>query len=273
MPDFLPAPVLFRIGTIGLVLAMSGPILAGPAQSQSNQRALDALGPVHGAPASKAAHPHATHHARTAHHPAPASRAAAIPSPPIPAAPPPLPAIKAPELHVPLHPEPPPPPVPVVATAVGAVSAIPGGSRITFGSGSADLNPTGMQALQALTARMKADPESRAQVEAYAGGTSDDPSTPRRMSLARGIAARAVLINGGIASTRIYVRAIGQPGDGSPADRIDVILSDPLPAVGDQPEATPGQTPAAQGAPATPGIPTAPSAPTAPTTTGAPTTP
>ena len=251
MPDFLPAPVLLRIGTVGLVLAMSGPILAGPARSQSNQRALDALGPAHSAPGHPA-HPRTAHHTRIVRHPAPASTAAAaVPSPVIPAAPPPPPAIKAPELHVPLHPEPPPPPVPVVATAVGAVSGIQGGSRITFGSGSADLNPTGMQALQALTARMKADPESRAQVEAYGSGTSDDPSTPRRMSLARGIAARAVLINGGIASTRIYVRAIGQPGDGSPADRIDVILSDPLPAAGDQPGTKP----------------------TAPTTTGAPTTP
>ncbi len=185
-------------------------------------------------------------------------------------------------INVPLHPEPPPPPVPVVATAAGAVSAIQGGSRITFGSGSADLNPTTMQALKDFTAHMKADPEARAQVDAYGSGTSDDPSTPRRMSLSRGLAARAVLINGGIASTRIYVRAIGQPGDGGPADRVDLTRSDELQKAPepkdapDQPAAAPGE--AAATAPSRPAT-TSPSATTSlpattrPPATGAPATP
>jgi outer membrane protein OmpA-like peptidoglycan-associated protein len=230
---------------IVLAFALAVPALA---QSQGNQRALDALGPSQ----ATHAHGHARRaarrdaHARATHDPAPA---AVPPSPTIPAAPPQPPVIKTPVVSVPLHPETTPPPVPVVASAVGVASGIEGGSRITFGDGSADLNPTGMQALQAVAAQLRADPQARAQIDAYASGTADDPSTPRRLSLSRGLAARAVLINGGVASTRIYVRAIGQPSDSGPADRIDVIRIDqtqPKPASGPNPgpvraDAAPGK--------------------------------
>lgn len=222
LPGVMPAPVQAQSSQ------------AQSSQAQGSQRALDALGP--GAAARKSpAHGHHAHHAshhdaaRASHDPAPSPKTAAAAvaaAPAIPAAAPPPPVFKAPAVNVPLHPAPPPPPVPVVASAVGAVSGIDGGSRITFGDGSADLNPAGMQALQAFTARMKADPQARAQIDAYGRGTTDDPSTPRRIALSRGLAARAVLINGGIPSTRIYVRAIGQPSDSGPADRIDIISSD-----------------------------------------------
>jgi hypothetical protein len=67
-------------------------------------------------------------------------------------------------------------------------------------------------------------------VQAYAQGTKEDPSTPRRLSLSRGLAARAVLLNDGIASTRIYLRALGasDAGDGPP-NRVDVTLEAPGP--------------------------------------------
>lgn len=230
MPDRLPALTLIRMLAAGLALVVPG--LPGPvrAQSQGDQRALDSLGPTRSVHKPAAApHRRAPRHARSSNPqtgPAPAKAVAAAPSPTVPAAPPPPPIIKAPVINVPLHPEPPPPPVPVVAAAVGAVSPIEAGSRISFGDASADLNATTMQALQAFAAEVKADPEARAQIDAYSNGTSDDPSTPRRMSLARGLAARAVLINGGVPSTRIYVRAIGQPHDGGPANRIDVTRSD-----------------------------------------------
>ena len=51
--------------------------------------------------------------------------------------PPAPPIIKPPIINVPLHPEPPPPPVPVVAGAKGKATASHGGTRITFGDGSA----------------------------------------------------------------------------------------------------------------------------------------
>lgn len=212
------------------------------AQVTTNQGALDALGSGHPARhttgaqhASKPAH--ATAHttkpgARSARKTVAKPPAAHSPAATIPAGPPPPPVFRAPVINVPLHPPPPPPPVPTVQNAIGTAVAIDNGTRITFGGGSADLNPVTMQAVQAFAARLKADPESRADLDAYGAGTADDPSTPRRMALSRGLAARAVLINEGIPSTRIYVRVIGQPTAATlsadataPSDRVDMRLS------------------------------------------------
>ncbi len=221
-----------------LVTLLSGSALAFAAptraQTEGDQRALDSLGSAqkpHQSNSTHAAHHHATHHPA---HPADATadtNASHMPAgvampPPVPAAPPPPPVIKAPIINVPLHPEPPPPPVPVVASARGEASPIRGGTRITFGDGSADLNAATMQALRDFAASLKSDPAARAQIDAYGNGSPDDPSTPRRLSLSRGLAARAVLINAGIPSTRIYVRAIGRPSDDGPPDRTDLTRSD-----------------------------------------------
>ena len=238
-----PAPLIVLALVVPFGILLTAP---GLAQTQGDQRALDALGsspPARKSPAHARHTRHAAHHAvsHATHGPASPPKAVPAVAPPIPAAPPPAPVFKAPVIAVPLHPEPPPPPVPVVANAVGSVSGIDDGSRITFGDGSADLNPAGMQALQAFTARLKADPQARAQIDAYGHGTADDPSTPRRISLARGLAARAVLINGGIPSTRIYVRAIGQPPDSGPADRIDITSSNRTQPAPDQAGAAPGK--------------------------------
>ena len=215
-----------------LALLLSTNVAA--AQSGPNQSALDALGPSRPAHHPRSHHPRRTHRrhasaaAATGAPPATPSAATPVnaPLPAIPAGPPPPPVIAAPVVNVPLHPLPPPPPVPIVAKATGAASPLARGARITFGPDSADLNPATMQALQDFAATMKSDPAARAQVDAYCNGTPDDPSTPRRISLERGLAARAVLIHAGIPSTRIYVRAIGQPEDGGPPDRVDLTRSD-----------------------------------------------
>ncbi|MGI4746324.1 MAG: hypothetical protein ACRYFY_09815, partial [Janthinobacterium lividum] len=169
----------------------------------TNQGALDALGSGRPARHVTAAHhasrpAHATARtttkstAHTAHKTAARPAAAShVPAATIPAGPPPPPVFRAPVINVPLHPPPPPPPVPVVQNAVGTATPIDNGTRITFGNGSADLNPATMQALQAFADRLKADPQSRADLGAYGAGTADDPSTPRRMALSRGLAARA----------------------------------------------------------------------------------
>jgi outer membrane protein OmpA-like peptidoglycan-associated protein len=66
--------------------------------------------------------------------------------------------------------------------------------------------------------------EDRIQLKAFAGGTADRPSTARRLSLSRALSVRSHLIEKGLRSTRIDVRALGVPGDGGPNDRVDVIL-------------------------------------------------
>ena len=70
-------------------------------------------------------------------------------------------------------------------------------------------------------------------VTALAAGSGDDMSAPRRLSLARGLAVRALLINEGVASTRIYVRALGGNAEAigsAPADRTDIMIGSTPPA-------------------------------------------
>lgn len=146
--------------------------------------------------------------------------------PTIPAAPPPVPVLPPP-IVVPTRPVEPPPPPNVAADASGIVEDIANGLRITFGSGSADLNPATAAALRALA---QATPPDRATftIVATAAGTPDDPSTARRLSLSRGLAVRAVLIGQGVPSPRIYLRALGATAATAPGiaqDRADVTVA------------------------------------------------
>ena len=168
--------------------------------------------------------------------PAPAAAPTAKPKPkPRPTAvapaPPPAPVL-APVVEAPKPVTVPPPVVPVVADAVGTATTLAGGTRITFGEGKSDLNPATAAALQTLARAAKADPTIDLNVFAYASGPADDPSTSRRLSLSRALAARAVLIGEGIVSTRIYVRAMGNTGTAAdaPPERVDVLRSGVDPA-------------------------------------------
>jgi outer membrane protein OmpA-like peptidoglycan-associated protein len=65
---------------------------------------------------------------------------------------------------------------------------------------------------------------SRVQILAYGGARGDKGSDARRLSLKRALAIRQVLIDDGVASERIDVRAMGGADDGGPADRVDVYI-------------------------------------------------
>ncbi len=234
-------PVRWRPISYGLLLCLGG---AAQAQPAVNSGALDALKPE-GAPAARP-HPAPTRHAPRPSSTAPRPRTpapaapAAVPVPPkppvVPTVPPAIAAIP-PAVAVPVQRPPEPPPVVVAADAPGDASPVPGGVRVTFGSGRADLNATTEAAIRSF-ARPLRDTGQAVNVLAYAAGSNDDPSTPRRLSLARALAARAVLINEGIASIRIYVRALGPNGDGPP-DRVDLSTNAPG-------AAAPAAAPAAQ---------------------------
>lgn len=110
---------------------------------------------------------------------------------------------------------------------------IGGGLRVTFGADSAQLNPETKNGILAFANMLKEHPDVRALVDVTASGVPNDLSRPRRMSLSRGLVIRAVLMNAGIPSTRIYVRVIGLPnktGIETPADRADIRRSDEAPA-------------------------------------------
>lgn len=226
-----------------VILAASGkpghswfaPLGVTPALGQTvNSGALDALNPAR--PAKPATPRPAPGPAKSrsdlrepAHPAAPARTSTAKPAasakpPVVPTVPPAIAAIP-PAVAVPVSRPPPVPAVPIADDAPGEATVIPGGIRVTFGPDRADLNPVTGPALRNFARSMKAE-QATINVVATAAGSADDPSTPRRLSLSRALAARAVLITEGIASTRIYVRALGAngPPDGPP-DRVDVSSS------------------------------------------------
>ena len=65
---------------------------------------------------------------------------------------------------------------------------------------------------------------SRIQLEAYGGVPGDKSSDARRLSLRRALAVRQLLIDNGVPSNRIDVRAMGGVDDKGPTDRVDVFL-------------------------------------------------
>ena len=236
--------------------------LAAHAQATVDERALEPLqtlptppaepakppGPAHAHPSHRApSHPSAPHAGTppasppaTASQPAPGPNVAAHPVPPaakpptppappqirVPLAAPPAPVLP-PALVVPTRPPAPPSPAPVAADAPGAAAQIQDGLRVTFGEARADLNPGTESALRTLAHAAAA--ETAFTVSAFAPGTPEDPSSPRRLSLSRALTVRSVLIAEGISSVRIYVRALGASHgvEDGPPDRVDVTLAAP----------------------------------------------
>ncbi len=217
------------VGAAWLVLAC---LLATPAAGQvsTDDRALDQLAPTPATPATPATaavkprHPH-TSHAAPAHA---APTRPRLTAPRLPAAPPANPVIQPPAFTMPAHKPPPPPPVPVRADAPGLVLPLDSGTRITFGPGGSDLNPATLAAVQGLAARAVANPALIVQITAWAPSPADDPSTARRLSLDRALAARAVMIQAGVVSDRIRAVAKGALDIGqASADRADITLVAP----------------------------------------------
>jgi hypothetical protein len=156
-----------------------------------------------------------------------------LPSPP-PKHPPANPVIAPIVLVGPPHPETMPPPPHVVDGAPGSAMRIPDGLRVTFGADGAALNPATLAALREIAGSAADEHAPSVSVDGYAKSDPSDPSTARRLSLSRALAAQAVLREAGIPSERIYVRALLAEDGTPPANRVDVTF---------QPEATPKAPP------------------------------
>ncbi|MEE2995625.1 MAG: OmpA family protein [Pseudomonadota bacterium] len=96
--------------------------------------------------------------------------------------------------------------------------------RLGFSVGSAAINEGAATQLDTVAKLLKQDKILRLQLLAYAGDGDHTPSQARRLSLSRALAARSQLIEKGIPSTRIDVRALGNKSEGGPPNRIDIIL-------------------------------------------------
>ena len=150
--------------------------------------------------------------------PAPAKAAPAAPPPPVPA-PAPAPAANAqPNTPVALTAQP--------STPEGQQAAVTSQenlSSIAFDKDSARLPDSSKENLARLASRMTEDATLEVQLLAYAAGDEENASKARRLSLSRALAVRSFLIDQGVRSTRIEVRALGNKvPEGSP-DRVDIV--------------------------------------------------
>lgn len=95
---------------------------------------------------------------------------------------------------------------------------------IRFAPGATELQGDASSVLDGLAQKLKAAPAERISLVAYASGDADQAIEARRVSLARAVAVRAYLIQHGVASTQIDVRALGnRVTDGGSADRVDLV--------------------------------------------------
>lgn len=93
-------------------------------------------------------------------------------------------------------------------------------ATLPFSGSQTDLSSDARAALDAALAKLGSS--SAIQVLAYASGDRDNPSKARRTSLSRALAVRAYLIDQGVASNRIDVRALGDQVKGGSTDRVDI---------------------------------------------------
>lgn len=96
---------------------------------------------------------------------------------------------------------------------------------VSFAAQDTSLSQGGEAALQPIIERMSADEDVRVRLMAYAASNDDSPSSVRRLSLNRAIAVREFLMNQGVQSTRIEVRALGDQSEDGDPDRVDAILN------------------------------------------------
>ncbi len=107
--------------------------------------------------------------------------------------------------------------LPPAGTQDGEVTA-----SILFAKGSADLTDEGRAELKALADDMSRDESLRVQLLAFAGSDGSSSNVARRLSLSRALVVRGFLIDQGISSTRMQVRALGDRSEGGPEDRVDI---------------------------------------------------
>lgn len=172
--------------------------------------------------------------------PPPAAPAPAAPPPPQPteqassAPPPPPPVSEPPAAAAPPPPampaaETPAPPAPPAATeqASAPPAAEPAGdgpAQVLFNSDDTKLSADGQTVLGGVISKLNADESQRVQLMAYAAGDDLTSSKARRISLSRALSVRSYLIENGIRSTRIDVRALGDKAENDPKNRVDVNL-------------------------------------------------
>lgn len=78
--------------------------------------------------------------------------------------------------------------------------------------------------LDARIKELKANPNLRVRLTAYASSVGDQPSTARRIALSRALSIRAYLIDSGVNTMHVMVQAEGDKNPGGNPDRVDVFV-------------------------------------------------
>ncbi len=102
-------------------------------------------------------------------------------------------------------------------------------ARLLFQRGTLDPADGSREALSRLAAQLSGASNRRIQIVAYALGTgaeTENSNEARRLSLDRALAVRSGLVQQGVRSTQVTVRALGNPGGEGPPDRVDILLLD-----------------------------------------------
>lgn len=97
-----------------------------------------------------------------------------------------------------------------------------GSLRLDFAADETKLPGNAAADLGKLAEQLAAKEDLRVQLLAYAGGDELSASKARRISLSRALSVRSFLIDKGVRSTRIDVRALGDKTDEEPKNRVDV---------------------------------------------------
>lgn len=157
--------------------------------------------------------------------PPPVVAAPAPAAPPSVAAPPPAPPaqVAAPEPTRPAEIAAPRPAAPAPAS-VRPAGLPPERVRLLFAPETQELTEAMRAELRALASALPDGDAPRLTVNAYAGGDPANPSLARRASLSRALAVRTALMEAGVRSTRIDVRALGLNAGDGPPDRVDVLV-------------------------------------------------
>lgn len=109
--------------------------------------------------------------------------------------------------------------------ALPSAAGIPGDLRLEFAGESAELDAAMRDRLLELARQLRGDESLRVQLMAYAAGEGGDASRARRLSLSRALAVRSFLLDQGVRSTRMDVRALGHNVPDGPPDRVDIVTS------------------------------------------------
>ncbi|MBL4614503.1 MAG: OmpA family protein [Magnetovibrio sp.] len=130
------------------------------------------------------------------------------------------PKAKASETVLPL------PPKDEVASLPPATTALSDGDsmRIVFDADSSKMPQSARETLLIMANNMRGRDSLRLQLLAYAGNADTSASAARRLSLSRALAVRSFLIENGVRSTRIDVRALGNKSTEEITERVDITV-------------------------------------------------